>query len=123
MTVGRRLRVVALIVTIVAAAVGGVGAASAVAAASAPGPALTERTACAGPSTTASAIGACTSSIVAPADVVRSTAPFRRLSAGAWTATPRPAVHDLLAIVETGEVRTCPRPPATHNHSRAPPTP
>jgi hypothetical protein len=121
-TVGRRLRAAALIVTIIAAAIGGSAAVSADST-GATGSTVTAPTVCAGRATTASASGACTSSVVTPTHVARSSAPFRRASAGAWTATPRPAMRSLLAVLEAGEVASCPRPPPAHNQSRAPPSP
>lgn len=123
MSIGRRLRAVALLLAMVVAGVSGAGATASAASASRAGPAVTASDACAGRAARTSASGACTSSVVAPVDVARSTTPFRRLSAGAWTAVPRPVTQALASTVETGGVTSCPRPPPADNHSRAPPSP
>jgi hypothetical protein len=121
----RRLSAVALLLAVIAVALGAATTASAGAGGgSSPArPATAAPAACRGRVIRASAPGTCTTSVVAQADVARSATPTRRASAGAWTAVPRPALHGLAAMVETGGVTTCPRPPPGDNHSRAPPTP
>ena len=129
MSIGRHLRVVAVLLTTVCAGVSGAAATASAAGVSGAGAIVTPADVCAGSAGrsvtfgTNGVTGVCTSSVVAPADVSRATSPYRRLSAGAWTTVARPAWQSPVAMVDAGAVTACPPPPPAANHSRAPPSP